>query len=172
MKIKVEALKADGYCYRNWIGDLLLTTSEGCVVDTPPGTEIYLRKELGWIQKYPIRTFFLKEHHLNLMEVSTSAGDPLEIYINIASPMQMDFGLLSYIDYELDVVHDLREAKEPEIIDEDEFEEAKLKYGYSTELINTCIKASQSALSLTKNWIFQDDPNKALSRMHQFLLRR
>ena len=61
------------------------------------------------------------------MEVSTSSGDPFDVYINIASPLQMKSDVFNYVYYELDIVHDLLEAKGPEIIDKDEFQEAKLK---------------------------------------------
>jgi protein associated with RNAse G/E len=170
----IRALKADGHCYRSWKGYLLHSSPDGFVVDTPPGTEIYAGGDMGWVQEFSIRTFFLCDHYLHLLEVSNSSSEPVEIYVNIASPVKLEGNLLRYIDYELDIVCDLKNNLDPVIVDQIEFEEAKLKYSYCKELIDTCTRTSQSALSLVKNslvknWVFHKDPGKALQQMSHFM---
>jgi len=104
-----------------------------------------------------------------LLEVSSADGLPIEIYLNVASPMQLDSNLLQYTDYELDVVRDLEKAHEPRVVDHDEFEEARLIYGYSDELVKRCTAVSQAAITLVENWVFADDPAAALQRMEHFM---
>lgn len=172
MKTKIEALKSDGHCYRYWFGERIADTEFGCVIDAPAGTKIHAPDGDGWLGEFNIRTFFPEQTPINLMEVADANGTPVEVYINVTSAMTLKSDVLQYVDYELDVVHDISTGSLPEIIDVDEFEEAKLKYSYSAQLIDRCVRSSEAALELIKQWEFGSEPKLALQRMSRYMNER
>ncbi len=74
----------------------------------------------------------------------------IEIYINIAAPPEFENGIMSFKDHELDVSR--YPPKPAELIDEDEFAEAAVKYQYSKEFQEKMYSAAEEALELANHW--------------------
>jgi protein associated with RNAse G/E len=70
--------------------------------------------------------------------------------MNIASPPEWADGILKFKDHELDVSK--YPPKPAEIVDEDEFAEAVVKYNYSQEFQEKMYAAAREALELAENW--------------------
>ena len=94
--------------------------------------------------------FFWPGKWLVLEETYTEDGTLKDLYININSPPTFGADVIEYVDYELDV------AKEPGspavILDEDEFAEAIMTYGYSEPHQQQCWAAVQEGLALAETW--------------------
>lgn len=147
--VQVRALRADGTCYR-WWSAMIEHASDDCIVlFAPVGGEVEDVRG-NWRRQHHMRTFYWFERHYNLLEVYGTTGALEEIYINIASPARLDGATLWYTDYELDV--SVLPGAPPRIVDEDEFAEAAITYGYSIELQQVCHAVAQEALRVAKTW--------------------
>lgn len=106
--------------------------------------------------KHHLRSYYWFDRFYNLIEVFETTGELLEIYINVASPPEFRDGEMSFKDHELDV------SKYPprlaELIDEDEFAEAIVKYQYSREFQEKMYAAAREALELAENWVARPVP--------------
>ena len=148
--IQIHACKADGATYRNWSAvvesaadDLIVTIGQaGSPVFNADGGNFHLENHL--------RAYYWFDKFYNLIEVFDKNGNLLEIYINVASPPEWTNGILKFKDHELDISK--YPPKPAEIIDEDEFAEAVLKYGYSREFQAKMYAVAQEALALAENW--------------------
>jgi protein associated with RNAse G/E len=83
-------------------------------------------------------------------------GNLSEIYVNINSPVEIGDGQLCFTDYELDVSREL--PHRARLVDEDEFEEAASKYGYSPEFQQTIYQVAREALEVADNWVAKGMP--------------
>lgn len=144
-QIQVKAYKADGTCYRWWPATVEAFTDDLIVTISPSGKRVEAL-DGGWISQVAIRTFYWLAKPYSLLEVYKADGQLAEIYVNINSLVQIEAGQLSYIDYELDVT--LQPPLAARIVDEDEFAEAVLKYGYTAEFQTFCYQAAHEAVEL------------------------
>jgi len=149
-KIRAEAYKADGSCYRWWETTIETISPALIVTISPAGQPTIDLKRGNWIGKHLLRAYYWFDQPYNLIEVFEPDGRLLEIYINIASRPWLKDGRLGFTDYELDV-----SAYPPApalIADEDEFAEAALKYGYSSDFQREMRQVAQDCLEIANNW--------------------
>lgn len=149
-QIQVKAYKSDGTCYRWWWATVEAIEEERIVTVAPAGKRVEALNG-GWISAGAIRTFYWLQKPYSLLEVYTSTGALGEIYVNINSLVQLEPGQLSYVDYELDVT--LRPPGMARIVDQDEFAEAILLYGYTAEFQQYCYQAAEEAVHLANGWV-------------------
>jgi protein associated with RNAse G/E len=145
----VQALRADGRCYRSWSATVERVHEDSIVLFAPAGNEVE-DVHGHWLQQHNMRSFYWFERPYNLLEVYGTDGALEEIYVNIASPARLDGPTLTYTDYELDV--SMLPGELPCIVDEDEFAGAAVTYGYSSELQHACQVAAQEALQVAASW--------------------
>ncbi|MCC2684051.1 MAG: hypothetical protein K0R75_950 [Paenibacillaceae bacterium] len=100
--------------------------------------------------KFNSRAFYWANCNFNLIEIYDDRGDAMQVYINIASPFQLETMKLRYFDYELDV--NKRKGHPTEILDEEEFIQAIDKYKYSDTFIRQCREALTSAIEFAERW--------------------
>lgn len=147
--VRMTALKSDGHPYR-WMQMTVDATSPGYVVlMSRPGTLCEGPKG-GWKAPYEGHVHLWTGRPYNLTEVCDSQGSILELYVNIASPAELLPGEVRYTDYELDVVK--KPGQPAQVEDEDEFQEAIQRYGYTEEFQQSCWKAVAEVLHLVKTW--------------------
>src|SRR5579864_4825286 len=102
--VEIRALKADGDAYRCW---------RACVESVDPHRVVVINRvgdpvtgpAGGWRFKHAARTYYWFARPYNLSEVYQPDGRLKQIYIHIASAARLDGRVLTYTDYELDVVH-------------------------------------------------------------------
>lgn len=149
-QIRYIACKADGQPYR-WNTAWVAEVQPDCIIlNMPPGVPME-----G--PKYGTPTTLRTRHYLwlnrpyNLFESYHPDGSPRALYVNIASRPTLLEGEIRYTDYELDLV---RRHDEPKVhlLDEDEFQEAILQYGYTPEFQSNCWAAVKEARALLKGW--------------------
>ena len=92
-----------------------------------------------------------------MIEIFEVTGELFHIYINIASPPEFEDGAMSFKDHELDVTR--YPPKTAQLIDEDEFAEAAVKYQYTKEFQQKMYSAAEEALELANRWEAKSSPH-------------
>jgi protein associated with RNAse G/E len=147
--VRMSACKADGHPYR-WMAMTVVSAQPGYVVlHSAPGVLCEGPKG-GWRTRYEGQVHLWAGRPYNLTEVFAPEGHLIELYVNIASPAELLPGEVRYTDYELDVTK--RPGQPARVADEDEFQEAIQRYGYTEEFQKTCWKAVTEALELVETW--------------------
>jgi protein associated with RNAse G/E len=149
-KIHVRARKADGTVYRSWHTMIESVDADSIVTISPAGGMVEDRARIQYQNEHILRSYYWFEKFYNLIEVFDTQGNLIEIYINIASPPEFEDGVMSFKDHELDVSKVLPKAAQ--LIDEDEFAEAAVKYQYTQEFQDSMYSVAQEALELANHW--------------------
>lgn len=147
--LTVRANKADTTNYRWWQTTVESVSENEIVTFTPPGHKVE-QPAGGWVSRYTIRAFYWLDKFYNLLEVYEEDGSLVEIYIHIASPVNIRNNEIHYTDFELDVVR--MSGRETEVLDEDEFAEATKTFGYSAEFQAHCNAVTREAVELARTW--------------------
>jgi len=148
-KIILRAYKSDGTCYR-WHDSYVEKIQENCVIIVGgPGRRIH-QPDGGFVAEYTIRSYLWLDKPISLLELFDEAGELLELYANINSPVVVAENEVSYTDYELDVV--LKPGHSAVIVDEDEFDDAIVKFGYSKAFQQQCYQVALDAVDLVEGW--------------------
>ncbi|HVC33616.1 MAG TPA: DUF402 domain-containing protein [Chloroflexota bacterium] len=147
--VDVRALHSDGKAYRWWQDTVESVHNDYLVTSMPAGSAVG-GTDRGWITSYVQRIFYWFARPFVLSEVYRPSGELLEIYVHIASPTTVQGRQVTYTDLELDVI--LRPGHAPEVVDEDEFAQAAVRYGYSPAFRSSCYRAVADALKLVARW--------------------
>jgi len=160
--VQMQAYKSDGTCYRWWTATVEAVEPDMVVVTTPPGHRL-CDPDGGWESKYASRAYYWTDRWYSVLEVylpddskHPQAWALVEIYVNINSPVEIRNEQLCYTDYELDVSREL--PGHARLVDEDEFQEAAIKYEYSAEFQQTCYRVASEAIEVADNWVARGMP--------------
>ncbi|WKZ40903.1 MAG: DUF402 domain-containing protein [Anaerolineales bacterium] len=149
-RIPVRACKADGTVYRSWTAMIESVTTDSIVTIGRAGSFVHNVNGGTFKIENHLRAYYWFDRFYNLIEVFETTGELLEIYVNIGSPAKFENGVLHFEDYELDV------SKYPpnpaEIVDDDEFAEAVVKYSYPQEFQEKMYAVARKALEIADNW--------------------
>ncbi len=149
-KIHVRACKADGTVYRSWQAIIESVTADSIVTIAPAGSSVFNIKGDDYPIPHHYRAYYWFDKFYNLIEVFETDGKLFYIYINIASPPEFENDIMSFKDHELDVSR--YPPKAAQLIDEDEFAEAAIKYQYTQEFQDKLYMVAQEALELANTW--------------------
>lgn len=148
MDIEIRVFKHDGRTHWRHASTLLHEDNGFMMTHTPVGTSFTNLKGAGesaesWTSYYwPDRWF-------NVVQFTANEAHPAGWYCNVASPATLDDGILSYVDYELDLmVYPTRNGMTWELLDEDEFDEACERCGYDEELVTRCRNAVEQLIAM------------------------
>jgi protein associated with RNAse G/E len=156
-QIQVCACKTDGSVYRSWHTIIESVDAESIVTISPAGGMVEDRVRIKYQVEHILRSYYWFDKFYNLIEVFDTQGNLVEIYINIASPPEFEDGVMSFKDHELDVSR--YPPKAAELIDEDEFAEAAIKYQYTQEFQDKMYSATNEALELANHWQARPSPH-------------
>ncbi|MBI5825659.1 MAG: DUF402 domain-containing protein [Chloroflexi bacterium] len=148
--VQVHACKTDGTIYRSWQATIESVTTDSIVTIAPAGSSVFNIKGEDYPIRHHYRAYYWFDKFYNLLEIFETSGELIHIYINIASPPELKNGIMSFKDHELDVSKYF--PKPAELVDEDEFAEAIVKYQYSQEFQDKMYKAANEALELANHW--------------------
>ena len=149
-KIHVCACKADGSIYRSWHTTIESVDTDSIVTISPAGSSVNDGKGGTHPIAHHLRSYYWLEKYYNLIEVFDPNGELVEIYINIASPPEFENGVMSFKDHELDIIK--YPFKTAQLIDEDEFAEAAVKYQYTQEFQDRMYAVAEETLELANTW--------------------
>lgn len=143
--VKIIAYKHDGSVHRIWHKNTVLEANEQVIILANNKTSVTEYDGRTWVTKETALVYFHAECWFNI--VCMFREDGLHYYCNISSPFASDVDGVKYIDYDLDI------KKYPDgkyfLLDEDEYNLHKNKYGYDAELD----KILRFNLEKLQNWI-------------------
>ncbi len=117
----IHALKHDGRIAKEFPGEIFIGEFDNCLVywADKGKTVTEVKKQTTWVTHYSRYAVFPKDAYYNLFIVEKENGP--EYYCNLASPPTVSKTILSYVDYDVDImlspdgtvsVHDLAEFEE------------------------------------------------------------
>ncbi|WP_339278910.1 DUF402 domain-containing protein [Paenibacillus sp. FSL W8-1187] len=130
----IKSFKHDGHLHRQWqknwlVPDRLLLpqqAEENMIVLINNQTPITEADGSVWVSRVPAVSFFLPGKWYNVVAMMEDFG--IRYYCNLASPPYLTGDVLTYIDYDLDVI---RTANgDLAVVDRDEYERHKTDYRY------------------------------------------
>jgi len=148
--IQVCACKADGTVYRSWYTIVESVDADLIVTISPAGSMVEDRVRIKYQNEHILRSYYWFDKFYNLIEVFDTQGNLIEIYINIAAPPEFEDDGMKFKDHELEVSR--YPPKAAQLIDEDEFAEAAVKYQYTKEFQKKMYAVAEEALELANHW--------------------
>lgn len=131
----VKSFKHNGSLHRTWLENWLVPKHklapphDNYILTINDQTTIVEADGNQWTSRVPGITMFFPGCWYNIVALLEETG--IRYYCNVASPPYLREGVLTYIDYDLDVIIHAGANQEYVIVDEDEYELHKKKYRYS-----------------------------------------
>jgi protein associated with RNAse G/E len=150
----IKSFKHDGHLHRMWLenwrvpGENLHPShaAENMLVFVNDQTRIQEADGKEWISKIPGVSFFIPDIWYNIVALIEEAG--IRYYCNLASPPYLYKEVLTYIDYDLDVI--MLPDGNIRIVDKEEYEYHKIVYHYSPLVQEKVEEALNSLLKRMK----------------------
>lgn len=142
---KIKSYKHDGTLHRKWLENVVLHCTEHVLIGVNDGTMVVEANNKQWQTKERALFYFHKQFWFNVVYIMDDKNP--YYYCNISSPFTYRNNVLSYIDYDLDVIIDKNFSYQ--LLDEEEFELNKQLMDYS-ETVQRKIKENTMAL---KRWV-------------------
>jgi protein associated with RNAse G/E len=145
----IKSFKHNGHLHRTWqqnwlVPDELLAAehrAESMVVLINRQTPIQEAGGKIWISRVPAVSFFIPGQWFNVVALLEEGG--VRYYCNVASPPYLQGEVLTYIDYDLDVI--LTADGNRFVVDQDEYEMHKAAYHYP-RVVEDKVKSGLEAL--------------------------
>lgn len=136
----IKSFKHDGHLHRMWLENWSVPSERVFPQDAAEATRVFvncqtrIREADGreWVSKIPGVSFFIPDRWYNVVALIENGG--VRYYCNVASPFYIYGSILTYIDYDLDVI--LTAKNEVCILDEDEYNRHKKLYHYAPAVEN------------------------------------
>lgn len=134
----IKSFKHNGHIHRLWQQNWLVPEDamapehrdESMIVLINRQTPIRESDGKQWISRVPAVSFFIPGEWFNVVALLEAGG--VRYYCNVASPPYLQDGVLTYIDYDLDVIRTADGSRY--IVDQDEYEQHKLLYHYPRQV--------------------------------------
>ncbi|MCM3748440.1 DUF402 domain-containing protein [Paenibacillus pasadenensis] len=147
----IKSFKHDGHLHRQWQRNWLMPsgmllpqhTQEKMLVLINNQTPITEADGSVWVSRVPAVSFFIPGKWFNVVAMMEEYG--IRYYCNLASPPYLTDNVLTYIDYDLDVIRTA--GGDLAVVDRDEYERHKQEYRYPP-IVET--KVSQGLKEVTQ----------------------
>ncbi len=151
-RIYVCSTKYDGSPH--WEFDSWFVSEEGTLLVTLNFAGQQLQTSDGpWTTPYDTRNHFWSDRWYNVMRLELPHGGGLHgWYCNVTTPVMYDGETVRYADLDLDLFVPAR--GEPEVLDEDEFEQNGARMGYPAEVVERARLALDQLLGLVREGEF------------------
>lgn len=153
-QITINSRKIDGKIHKSWKAELLEENEEFYLFLGKFDLEVKHSK-LGVIRRGTLSyEYYWKQKWFNVFRFHEPEGSLRNFYCNINQPPVLKNDVLDYIDLELDVL--VWKDFNFEILDLDEFEEAKQSFNFSEEIISKSHESLNELLQMieTKRFPF------------------
>ena len=129
------------------------------VTQTSAGLEVRRGNGKSFISQYNTNGHYWPDRWFNVIRLELPGRGLFGYYCNIATPVQFDGTTVAYVDLQLDVIARLSEhgGLSYWLADEDEFAEARDRYGYDDGLIGRCYAAVDEVSRLIERREFPFD---------------
>jgi uncharacterized protein len=159
----IKSFKHDGHLHRMWMQNWIFPKAalhqdhakESMIVTINSQTRIQESDGKEWTSRIPGISFFIPDQWFNIVALLEEGG--IRYYCNVASPAYIVDPVLTYIDYDLDVI--VLPSGEVRVVDQDEYEEHKLVYDYPVIVQDKVQKGLDSLLNRIEHQTapFQDE---------------
>lgn len=167
----IKSFKHDGHLHRVWLENWPVP-AEGLkrehrehALQVFVNFQTRIRESDGreWTSRIPGVSFFLPGKWFNIVALLEEEG--VRYYCNVASPFYQSGNVLTYIDYDLDVI--LNQKGDVYILDEDEYNKHRRQYHYSMEVEEKVKAGLDELLELVKGRRepFDDEAVRAYYRL-------
>jgi len=131
----IKSFKHDGHLHRMWLENGLVPESllyephkaESMLVLINCQTKIVEADGKQWVSRIPGVSFFIPNQWFNVVALLEETG--VRYYCNVASPPYVNGNVITYIDYDLDVIR--MPGGSVHVVDQEEYERHKISYRYS-----------------------------------------
>jgi protein associated with RNAse G/E len=161
--IVIKSFKHDGHLHRMWLQNWAFPRSllhpdhinESMTVTINSQTRIQESDGKEWTSRIPGISFFVPAQWYNIVALIEENG--VRYYCNVASPPFINNNVVTYIDYDLDVV--MMPNGDVHVLDRDEYEQHKVEYHYSAVVQDKVERGLEALLKriARKAAPFQDD---------------
>ncbi|MEX2461147.1 MAG: DUF402 domain-containing protein [Paenibacillaceae bacterium] len=146
----IKSFKHDGHLHRIWLENWMVPAhllhsehaAEAMLVLVNSHTKIREADGREWVSKIPVVCFFIPGQWYNI--VALLEGEGIRYYCNIASPVYCSHDVLTYIDYDLDLI--VSSNGDKQIVDQDEYDRHKISYRYP-KIVESKIHAGLAELN-------------------------
>ena len=122
--IHLQALKPNGKPHQSWSSNLILESGDWIITHSDYATPVrHHTKDLTYVMQHSNLGIFNTKEYYNVFIDFHKDGRFKMLYINIATPAILKNNEITWMDLYLDVVR--MPGKSAELVDEDEFQEAK-----------------------------------------------
>ncbi|SFE75582.1 hypothetical protein SAMN05216378_3960 [Paenibacillus catalpae] len=145
----IKSFKHDGHIHRTWQRNYLVPTDRLAPVHRDQNIIVLINRQTPilesdgkqWISRVPAVSFFIPGEWFNVVALLEDSG--IRYYCNIASPPYLQGDVLTYIDYDLDVIRTTDGNRY--VVDQDEYQMHKLAYHYP-QMVEDKVQQGLSAL--------------------------
>ena len=163
-RVTVRATNYDGAAHWVHAATLLEARDDGFVQTQTHAGLVVARERGTFTSPYNTKGHYWQDRWFNVIRLETHDSTTKlwkldGFYCNIASPVTFDGATVGYIDLQLDVrVFAATDGSLSfRILDEDEFDEAKVRYAYPEDLIARCWSAVDQCIAMVKSRQFPFD---------------
>ena len=159
--VTVRATNYDGRDH--WVHPATLVRAESGLVVTETHAGLSIRRGNGRRFESPYNTngHYWPDRWFNVIRLELPEEGLFGYYCNIATPLTFDGATVGYVDLQLDVI--ARATANGKLTywlaDEDEFEQARYRYGYDEALISRCYAAVDEVSGMIERREFPFDAN-------------
>ncbi len=146
-RIHVRSTKYDGSPHWEFDSWCVLEKRPLLVTTNFAGQELQTWKG-PWTTPYHTRNHFWDDRWYNVMRLERRDGQLEGWYCNVTTPAEFDGEQVRYVDLDLDVY--VPAQGEPELLDEDEFQENSTRMAYPAEVVAEARRASADLLTLAR----------------------
>ena len=162
-RVTVRATNFDGS--EHWVHPAALVHADAALVMTATRAGLSIQREGGvFISPFNTRAHYWPDRWFNVIRLETPYGDGdgwrLEgFYCNVATPVNFDGQTVHYVDLQLDVrvFVDEEGSWTYRVLDEDEFEAARQRYGYGEDVVERARGAVEELIRLIEARAFPFD---------------
>ncbi|UQZ84059.1 hypothetical protein SK3146_03291 [Paenibacillus konkukensis] len=145
----IKSFKHDGHLHRTWMENGMVPEpllqevhkAEAMMVLINSQTKIIEADGKEWVSRIPGVSFFIPKQWFNVVALLEESG--VRYYCNVASPPYVNGRVITYIDYDLDVIR--MPGGSVHVVDQEEYERHKICYHYSS-IVDAKVKQGLSDL--------------------------
>jgi protein associated with RNAse G/E len=145
----IKSFKHDGHLHRMWLENWLVPEQhlapehrdESMLILINSQTKIVEADGKEWVSRIPGISFFIPKQWFNVVALLEENG--VRYYCNVASPPYLNGRVITYIDYDLDVIR--QTGGQVHVVDQEEYERHKISYHYS-DVVDGKVKAGLARL--------------------------
>jgi len=150
-RILLRATKFDGSAH--WIQPFTVISDDGTLLVTQYRARTPIYTSRGEFRSpYDSRVYFWRDRWFNVFRLSRPGCSLALWYCNVTTPPSFDGCQLGYVDLDLDV--SVRPDGCIEVLDEDEFEQHREKYGYPADVVSRAEDAAREIVQLARKRAF------------------